>query len=100
NAKAASRLGDGLLASAEHDYGLVGPTLDVKGAKSRDGALDVAVDVRSRLPHAFPTTTGEARVVWLRVFALDARGEIVADTQGEGVVPEGLVVPSYDRLEP
>ena len=100
NAKAAVQLGDGVLASAEHEYGLEGPTLDVRGATLRDGVLDVAIDIRSPVPHAFPTTTGEARVAWLRVFALDARGVIVADTQGDGVVPESLVVPAYDRLEP
>lgn len=100
NAKAAANLGDESLASAEHDYGLKGPKVAVTNVALRDGALDVAVDVRSRLPHAFPTTTGEARVAWLRVFALDAQGSIIADTQGDGIVPESLVVPGQDRMEP
>jgi hypothetical protein len=100
NAKAAAQLGDGALAGAEHDYGLEGPTIRVTGATLRDGALYVSLDVQSRLPHAFPTTTGESRVGWVRVFALDAQGATVADTQAEGFVPEGLVVPAYDRLEP
>jgi hypothetical protein len=100
NAKGAALLGDAALAIAEHDYGLEGPTLAVTRATLRSGAVDVSVDVRSQLPHAFPTTTGESRVGWIRVFVIGPDGTTIADTQGAGVVPEALVLPAYDRLEP
>lgn len=100
NAKAALQLGDENLGQAEHEYGTKGPTLRIDRATVHDGTLDVTVALRSNLPHAFPTTNGEARVVWVRVFATDPGGGVIADTQSSRVVPEDLIVPAFDRLNP